>query len=100
MRLELIRVGLLVELANHYTTRGASESDTENETTGFPIFIVIGSLNEICQTKISPFLGLVSLFEFYGISTLVGHLTQNSVYIHTCSTKDFKTNNKVGKIFN
>ena len=26
MRLELTRVGLLVELANHYTTRGASSS--------------------------------------------------------------------------
>ena len=26
MRLELTRVGLLVELANHYTTRGASET--------------------------------------------------------------------------
>ena len=26
MRLELTRVGLLVELANHYTTRGASGS--------------------------------------------------------------------------
>ena len=25
MRLELIRVGLLVELANHYTTRGAHQ---------------------------------------------------------------------------
>ena len=26
MRLELTRVGLLVELANHYTTKGASEN--------------------------------------------------------------------------
>ena len=28
MRLELTRVGLLVELANHYTTKGASETRT------------------------------------------------------------------------
>ena len=27
MRLELTRVGLLVELANHYTTRGASQHE-------------------------------------------------------------------------
>ena len=28
MRLELTRVGLLVELANHYTTKGAQNSYT------------------------------------------------------------------------
>ena len=39
------------------------------------------------------------LFGFYVISTFVGHLTPNSVYIHTYSTKDFKTNIKVGRIF-
>ena len=27
MRLELTRVGLLVELANHYTTRGAYQTE-------------------------------------------------------------------------
>ena len=37
------------------------------------------------------------LFGFYGISTFVDHSTPNSVY--TYSTKDFKTNIKVGWIF-
>ena len=34
MRLELIRVGLLVELANHYTTKGAwlNKAETKNES--------------------------------------------------------------------
>ena len=41
------------------------------------------------------------LFGFYGISTLVGHSTPNSVYIyiHTYSTIDFKTNIMVGRMF-
>ena len=29
MRIELIRVGLLVELANHYTTKGAKDAAAE-----------------------------------------------------------------------
>ena len=32
MRLELIRVGLLVELANHYTTKGASYPSAEKQS--------------------------------------------------------------------
>ena len=32
MRLELTRVGLLVELANHYTTRGASRNKDDDNT--------------------------------------------------------------------
>ena len=31
MRLELTRVGLLVELANHYTTRGTYDDDDDND---------------------------------------------------------------------
>ena len=31
MRLELTRVGLLVELANHYTTRGALDNTIRND---------------------------------------------------------------------
>ena len=42
MRLELTRVGLLVELANHYTTKGASiktRVDVEaNSMKGYPVF--------------------------------------------------------------
>ena len=30
MRLELTRVGLLVELANHYTTRGAYDDNDDD----------------------------------------------------------------------
>ena len=33
MRLELTRVGLLVELANHYTTTGAFDRDGEQQKT-------------------------------------------------------------------
>ena len=39
------------------------------------------------------------LFGFYGISTIVGHLTANFVYIHRYQTKDFEMNIKVGKVF-
>ena len=38
------------------------------------------------------------LFGFYGISTFVGNSTPKSVYIHTYSTEEFKTNIKVGRI--
>ena len=43
MRLELTRVGLLVELANHYTTRGASKCDgyaTNNLTAAACIYTI------------------------------------------------------------
>ena len=42
---------------------------------------------------------VVWLFGFYGISTFVGHLNYVYIYTHTYSTKDFKTNIKVGRIF-
>ena len=34
------------------------------------------------------------LVEFYGVSTFVGYLTLNSVYMYIHSTKDFWTNTK------
>ena len=36
--------------------RNLSESDSENEATDFPRFIVIESLEEVCLAKLSPFL--------------------------------------------
>ena len=38
------------------TKRNLSESDSENETADFPRFIVIESLEEVCLSKLSPFL--------------------------------------------
>ena len=46
MRLELTRVGLLVELANHYTTRGALESmdsDTDRIATNLNLEKIINN---------------------------------------------------------
>ena len=37
------------------TKRNLSESDSENEAAGFPRFIVIESLEEVCLPKFSPF---------------------------------------------
>ena len=38
------------------TKRNLSESDSENETADFPRFIVIKPLEEVCLSKLSPFL--------------------------------------------
>ena len=35
---------------------GTSQSDSENKAADFPRFIVIESLEEVCQAKFSPFL--------------------------------------------
>ena len=42
--------------SNIKTKRNLSESDSENEATDFPSFIVIKSLEEVCLAKFSPFL--------------------------------------------
>ena len=46
MRLELTRVGLLVELANHYTTRGAL--DTPNIVYNLVLEIQVVTLTPSC----------------------------------------------------
>ena len=52
MRLELTRVGLLVELANHYTTRGAWDFDIRTDpliSARRPDFIVITKQGELAK---------------------------------------------------
>ena len=61
MRLELTRVGLLVKLANHYTTRGALLSYPMN-------FVWFGYIN--------------------GISTIVGYSMPNPLYTYISNIYD------------
>ena len=46
MRLELIRVGLVVELANHYTTKGTITSPACLVRLIWIVFVMDGSLEE------------------------------------------------------
>ena len=101
MRLELIRVGLLVKLANHYTTKGAFSSITGasqldcyakhiskiiryNSRQHFPWFgWVLWHINHgrLFNAKSSLYICIkyiwFGLVGFYGKSTLEGYLKQN-----------------------
>ena len=81
MRLELTRVGLLAELANHYTTRGASEE----ETCELFVCLFLWQINTCYLMPNSPYTYILNtyyfgLLEFYGISTIVGYLTPTRLY--------------------
>ena len=82
MRLELTRVGLLVQLANHYTTKGALLSSTEPSPKTRWLLVGWMVVWVLCHIK----LGWSFNAKF-------------CLYIHTYSAKDFKTNIKVGRIF-
>ena len=67
MRLELIRVGLLVELANHYTTRGAS-GHPYSATTKWTIRFNVNTENAITNLSINfldEALSLLFIFDKY-----------------------------------
>ena len=52
MRLELTRVGLLAELANHYTTRGASHESWYAKKPKPDIYVFIISIRRYVNIKI------------------------------------------------
>ena len=80
MRLELTRVGLLAELANHYTTRGA----LLNSLSDMFKFIHTANMSRLSE----PMIGDALLNSFsqslmvgcYGIATLRGYLIPNPPY--------------------
>ena len=67
MRLELTRVGLLVELANHYTTRGAyfSSSVPHNLFVLFGWFLRLELSGRIASVCLFVFMGSGYLQDFF-----------------------------------
>ena len=76
MRLELTLAGLLVKLANHYTTRGALY---------LSIYLYLLKSCYITCTFNFDWFGLVG---FYSISTIVGYLMLNPLYTYVLNIYD------------
>ena len=93
MRLELTRVGFLVKVANHYTTKGAQGIYIYIYIWVYLYIIIIKSCSLTIRFFYQSFFagspdrnnGLV---WFYDISNIVGHLMPNLVYTYILSTYD------------